>query len=106
MMQLNQKLLKAIEEGREDIFYNSRTWRNKRKEIISRDNNECQMCKEEGRFSKGETVHHIKHLKKFPSLGMTDENLVTVCNHCHNILHPEKNGVSEVKARFVNEERW
>jgi hypothetical protein len=33
---LDKKLLQAIKNGRVDIFYNSRTWRNKRKEILER----------------------------------------------------------------------
>ena len=101
---MNKKLLQAIQDGREDIFYNSRTWRKKRREIINSHNNECQICKEEGRVGRGEVVHHIKHLKDRPDLGMKDCNLTTVCKPCHNLLHPEKNGM-ETKAP-INEERW
>lgn len=101
---MNERLLKAIQEGREDIFYNSRTWRKKRKEILDRDNNECQMCKAEGGFGKGETVHHIKHLKKFPSLGLTDTNLVALCFNHHDVMHPEK--FNHKKKVELNKERW
>ena len=35
---MNKKLLQVIKGGREDIFYNSRTWRKKRLDILERDN--------------------------------------------------------------------
>ncbi|KOA86403.1 HNH endonuclease [Clostridium botulinum] len=86
-------------------FYKTTVWINKRKEILKRDNNECQRCKSLGRFSKAECVHHIKHLKDRPDLALENKNLLSVCNTCHNILHPEKLHHSD-KAKFKNKERW
>ena len=61
-------------------------------------------------LGKGETVHHIKHLKDRPDLGLTDSNLITVCYAHHNELHPEKQRQGKAKGKdkdkFVNEERW
>ena len=101
---MNKKLLKEIKSGNTSYFYNSRTWRNKRKQIINRDNNECQMCKKQGRVSKGETVHHIKHLKDYPTLALADDNLITLCFHHHELMHPEK-FIHERKAE-LNREKW
>ena len=99
---MTDELLKDIKEGK---FYNSWTWRKKRLEIIERDNFECQHCKREGRVTVGTLyVHHIKHLKQYPKLGMEDENLITLCHHHHELEHPEKNVYKKVK--FFNEERW
>lgn len=103
---MEEKLIAWIEEDREDKFYNSWIWRKKRLEIIDRDNNECQVCREAGRVGKGEVVHHIKHVRKYPKLCMTEDNLLTVCNHCHNTLHPEKSGHTTTKTKPINEERW
>lgn len=63
---MNKRLLQVIKGGREDIFYNSRTWRKKRLRILERDNFECQMCKDEGKVSKADTVHHVKELRDYP----------------------------------------
>lgn len=101
---MNKKLLKAIQEGREDIFYKSWTWQKKRLDILDRDNNECQMCKELGEVGKGEVIHHIKHLKKYPALGLTDTNLITLCFNHHVEVHPEELKVKKKVA--LNEERW
>ena len=107
-MKLPNHLLEAIKAGDVRVFYKSGIWRSKRQQILKRDNFECQRCKDQGKFNKAEVVHHIKHLRKFPELALDDENLLSVCGACHNILHPEKN----FKANQVNKkepitpERW
>lgn len=102
---MRARYLKAIANGQEEAFYKSWTWQMKRLEILERDNNECQRCKKKGRVSKGEVVHHIKELKDRPDLGVTDENLVTVCYQCHNIIHERFEGKkSDKQIKFP--ERW
>ena len=98
-------LIKAIKQGNVLKFYKSSYWLNKRKEILERDNNECQKCKSKGLFSIAECVHHIKHLRDYPELALTDSNLISLCNVCHNEEHPEKLN-NNTNKRFVNEERW
>ncbi|HID0883028.1 TPA: HNH endonuclease [Clostridium botulinum] len=102
---MRKELLVAIKQGNTNIFYKSTEWLNKRNNILKRDNNECQRCKSFGGYHKAECVHHIKHLKDFPELALTDENLTSLCYSCHNIEHPEKLHLN-VKKKFINEERW
>ncbi len=102
---MNRKLYNYILSGDVDKFYNSRTWRKKRKQILERDNNECQRCKVNGGVGKGEVVHHKIHLKNNPLLALNDDNLITLCNACHNEVHPEKLNNNTVD-RFTNPERW
>ena len=87
-------------------FYTSTPWLHKREDILRRDNFECQMCKKRGKFHVAETVHHIKHLKEYPSLALDDDNLISLCNACHNIVHPEKGLKNQSSKRFINKERW
>lgn len=71
-----------------DAFYQNQTWRNKRKAILKRDNNECQVAKSMGGVDKDKLiVHHIKPLEYFPELSMDDSNLITVSHTNHNIIH-------------------
>ena len=71
-----------------DAFYQNQTWRNKRKAILKRDNNECQVSKSMGQVSTDKLiVHHIKPLEYFPELAMDDSNLITVSHTNHNIIH-------------------
>jgi 5-methylcytosine-specific restriction endonuclease McrA len=88
------------------IFYHSGAWLSKRKEILKRDNNECQKCKRKGRYSKATCVHHIKHLKDREDLALVDSNLLSLCDCCHNEEHPEKLHKNFVKKRVISQEKW
>lgn len=109
---MTDKLQNEISKGNVSYFYTSRTWRNKRKEIIKRDNNECQICKQNGKVTVGTKeepliVHHIKELKKYPNLAMVDSNLTSVCNDCHESeCHPDRLGEYKERKGFSNAERW
>lgn len=35
-------------------------------------------------------VHHIKPRKEYPELELVLENLVSLCDSCHDEAHPEK----------------
>lgn len=106
--------IKQIKEGNSQTFYMSYVWRKKRLKILDRDNWECQRCKKLGRVStvgikedgereEGLTVHHIKELKDYPELGLTNSNLTTLCFNCHNIIHDRFEGK---KPKIDIPERW
>jgi 5-methylcytosine-specific restriction protein A len=94
-----------------DNFYKTGIWVRKRAEILERDNHECQRCKDAGGYSKGNVVHHIKHLENRPDLALDDDNLLSVCAACHNREHPER-FIHRIVQRKRNElaerfpERW
>ncbi|MDW4528093.1 HNH endonuclease [Rossellomorea marisflavi] len=96
-----------IINDRIDKFYNRGAWRRKSKEILKRDNNECQIHKRRGKYSRARNVHHIKEIRDFPELAYDDANLEAVCIQCHNELHPEKlESFRKKEKEFTNEERW
>ena len=45
-------------------FYRSASWRSIRQQVLQRDMHLCQICKAEGRYTLGDTVHHIEPLRK------------------------------------------
>ena len=71
-------------------FYRSRQWQRKREKVLKRDRYLCQRCLRYGRRRAATVVHHKKHLEDHPELALDDENLVSLCNECHNAEHPEK----------------
>lgn len=76
------------ESSARDAFYQSNTWRNKRNEILIRDNHECQVTKSMGQVSFEKLIiHHIRPLEYFPELALDDNNLITVSHSVHNIIH-------------------
>lgn len=71
-----------------DSFYQSQIWRNKRTEILKRDNHECQVAKSMGQVVTYKLIiHYIKPLDYFPELAMGDSNLITVSHQVHDIIN-------------------
>lgn len=75
-----------------DQLYSGKRWRMVREVVLKRDYYLCQVCKREGRITEGKIVHHIIELREDESLAYELSNLETVCDACHNRLHPERNG--------------
>ena len=75
-----EEIQTLVNKGNEHAFYVSREWKDVRKEVLNRDNNECQRCK--GNFvvdhhpikkvcvTKARYVHHIKPMKDYFSLSL------------------------------------
>lgn len=99
------------------LFYYSDEWLKLREFVMEQNHHECANCRKKGKVTRANCVHHVNHVRNRPDLALslyyTDkhgnrkENLVPLCNACHNKEHPEKfakrynNG-----ERFMNKERW
>lgn len=64
-------------------FRSSQQWKNKRAEILLRDNNQCKICGNKTTLQ----VHHIYSLDTQPEMRLENNNLITLCKHCHNNVH-------------------
>ena len=60
-------------------YINSRTWKLKRREILKRDNNECQTC-----CSKNDLQVHHRHYNNLGNEALAD--LITLCVPCHDAI--------------------
>lgn len=100
-------------------FYCSARWERTRTWVLALDHNECQLCKTKyHRIRRASTVHHVHHLDEYPELALEiydndgERNLISLCNSCHNEVHPEKQikfrkiWESNHKPKPMNEERW
>ena len=108
---MSENILSIINED-SDRFYELPEWKRLRQAVLKLDNYECQRCKAlKHKHTRAVIVHHVKHLKDRPELGLTiwdgeERQLVSVCKHCHEELHPES------QRQFVNirapltVERW
>lgn len=103
-----------IETNRTDIFYNSRTWRNKAAAIKAIQNNECQYCKLKGKVASADIIHHVKHLRRYPELALKDfyideagqkqRQLIACCFDCHEKIHGRRG--KKHKKQYTNKEQW
>lgn len=112
---MKEEVYKDILAGNTDRLYTTPEWKEKRKQILKRDNYECQRCT--GKYKAGgplkriqltraNTVHHKTEMKDDPTLMLDDDNLISLCHSCHDIIHgrtPKK--INQPKKK-LNEERW
>lgn len=82
-------------------FYKSTRWIRKRENILRRDNYLCQECKRYGKTTPATTVHHIYPLETHYHLRLISDNLISLCNECHNSMHDRNtNVITDVGKRW------
>ena len=71
-------------------LYSSREWKNLISNVFKRDNYKCQRCGVSGRT---ENKLHVHHIISFKNIEMRDnvDNLILLCQKCHNWVHSKKN---------------
>lgn len=94
-------------------FYQSRSWRSLRLQILVRDNYECQECKRQGKVKldnpdkrKTFDVDHIKEIYTNPELSLNPDNLETLCIRHHNEKHNRIFKFIRKKNRWAEDEKW
>ncbi len=107
-----QRIKELIKENKLYKFYKSKEWRALKEKVLKEFHKECLWCKEKGKISKAEEVHHVQYVKKHPALVLSEyytyqgkryRNLIPLCHDCHDRAH-ERMKYKEKKQ--VNEERW
>lgn len=71
----------------------TKEWRNRRRQILVRDNFKCQRC---GHRSIHNDVHHVVYEWGCEPWEYNDEYLITLCRSCHNEEHKDSKHISEV----------
>lgn len=71
-------------------FHKTKRWISKREKILRRDEYRCRECKRYGRSTEAAMVHHIYPVEERPNLGLNNNNLISLCNKCHNKMHDRK----------------
>lgn len=96
-------------------FYTSSTWKRLRSEVLKEQRYDCQCCKELGKHTRANHVHHVNYLRKRPELalskwyvdtdGTVKRQLIAVCKDCHEtVCHPER--LRWNKKKPITKERW
>lgn len=83
-------------------IYNTKGWKKVRRDVLKRDNWQCQDCikrlkqaetdgvaltGKDAKIRRASHVHHIQELKLYPELAYNMNNLISLCETCHNIRH-------------------
>ena len=92
-----------------DPFYSSGAWKAWRAEALKRDGYCCVWCRQAGRYARDRAgrlipvpatmVHHKIPIEKDRSLALEFDNLVSLCDKCHDEAHPEKHAKAGQKVK-------
>lgn len=88
-----------------DPFYHRKEWKRIRKDALQRDGGMCRDCMDRMRLETGykpnraTMVHHIIPRSERPDLELVLENLISLCDSCHEVRHPEKR--SKIKRKTL-----
>lgn len=74
------------------VFKYDKRWKRKASVIKKRDDYLCQVCKRNNKTTEGTHVHHISPVETNPDLAMENNNLITLCNDCHEKMHNRTTG--------------
>lgn len=85
---------------KEQGFYATPAWRRIRRLALQRDNWLCQACLKQHRITKATEVHHVKPLEDYPELGLSLDNLMSLCWQCHEETK-HKQAEIEYRARVI-----
>lgn len=67
--------------------YKQKRWTNLREQILKRDKYLCKECLRYGKKTDAYLVHHIFPASQVKEYRYLKENLISLCNSCHNELH-------------------
>lgn len=79
-------------------LYSTTEWKALIKYIYARDEYTCQRCGSGHNRSNKLHAHHIKSWAEHQELRADPNNLITVCNECHQWIHSNKNTNAEFIA--------
>jgi len=74
-------------------------WQKKRLEILERDNFTCQLC---GDKETCLNIHHKKYISNRKPWKYDNEDLITLCEDCHNTFEKLKKYYSSIGNKDIN----
>jgi len=83
-------------DDKEQAFYKTTGWKQARKSALARDNYLCQDCMKLGYVVPAQTVHHIIPIKVMWQLRLIIDNMICLCESCHQQRH-RKLGDNKIK---------
>lgn len=109
------QLREWIQTNQTVSFYTSSPWKSLRAEVLKEQRYDCQCCKERGKHTRANHVHHVNYLRNRPELalskwyadtdGTMKRQLIACCKNCHEtVLHPER--LRWNKRAPITKERW
>lgn len=67
--------------------YKSPRWKSLRDRVLARDGYMCRECRRYGVAAAAVVVHHVRPAEDCPDRQWDADNLVSLCEPCHNAMH-------------------
>lgn len=121
---LESWIRELIRDGKLYKFYKTPEFQQLRREVLEDYHNECKRCRGRGRYTRAKVVHHVNEVRDRPDLALTRyiikpdgtkvENLIPLCQMCHEEVHgrawrgrnEEARAKKEEEAEAFAPERW
>ena len=98
---INRRYNQHRTDDKEQAFYKTTGWKQARKAALARDNYLCQDCLKMGYVVPAQTVHHIIPIKIMWQLRLIIDNMICLCESCHQQRHRKLNE-KEIKKMLQN----
>lgn len=98
---INRRYNQHRTDDKEQAFYKTTGWKQARKVALARDNYLCQDCLKMGYVVPAQTVHHIIPIKIMWQLRLIIDNMICLCESCHQQRHRKLNE-KEIKKMLQN----
>ena len=88
-----------------DPFYHRKEWQRIRAMALERDHGMCRDCMDRMKSETGfrphraTMVHHIIPRSERPDLELVLDNLISLCDQCHEKRHPERRSKRKRKTQ-------
>lgn len=86
-------------------FYTTRAWRRCRDTFLASRGGLCEVCLKKGLIEPATEVHHKIHLTEDnvsnPEISLNPENLMALCEECHQEQHRTKRWRCDAKGRVT-----
>lgn len=114
-IKLSDAVKQRISSGETELLYRTKQWQSLRLEVLERDHYECQRCcgknmlgypTKHTRIETANTVHHIQEVYDRPDLMLDKDNLISLCHHCHDVVHGRVTKNFNKPKPKLTEERW
>lgn len=114
-IRLTDEVKSRISSGEIELLYHTKVWESKRESILLRDHYECQRCLgvykagedvRHIRITRANTVHHILEAREYPYLILDDDNLISLCHRCHDIVHGRVPKFFNKPKPKLTDEKW
>ena len=89
----NKAYNSSLRNKEQEKVYHTKQWDIAKRQVALRDNSLCRLCFSNRSWTASQLVHHIVEVEEDSTLIYSADNLISLCESCHQQVHAEyRNG--------------